>query len=112
MWLLRIATNVANGHYRKQRWRRLLLARWLTWRAGTLRSPASLTEPGAESRAARVRAAVAALPPNEQGVVVLRYYSQLGYDEIAEILGCRPEAVRTRLSRAIKRLRQRLNSER
>ncbi len=107
MWLLRIATNLANSHYRRMRWRRLLLARWGLPRGATAVDVA-VGNGATPTRAAQVRTAVAALPPKEQSVVVLRYYSHLSHDDMAEILGCQPEAVRTRLSRAIKRLRRRL----
>jgi RNA polymerase sigma-70 factor (ECF subfamily) len=108
MWLLRIATNLANSHQRRQRWQRLLLTRWLKGRAATMTVPVPHVAGDGEARTAQVRSVVAALPPREQSVVVLRYYAQLEYEDIAGILGCRPDAVRKRLSRAIKRLRERL----
>jgi RNA polymerase sigma-70 factor, ECF subfamily len=110
MWLLRVATNLANSHFRKLRWRRLLFGRWAA--ATTVR----ITGPqGAQSIAdqcrERVRTAIQALPPPDQAVIALRYYTQLTYEDIAEILGCRTDAVRARLSRALKRLRERLENE-
>jgi RNA polymerase sigma-70 factor (ECF subfamily) len=107
LWLLRTATNLANTHYRKKRLHQLLLRRLATARAST-------TGLGVGARttkcrdSARVRAALMALRPKYQSVVILRYYSQLSTKEIAEVLGCHQDAVRARLSRAIKGIRERL----
>ncbi|HVP12083.1 MAG TPA: RNA polymerase sigma factor [Phycisphaerae bacterium] len=110
MWLLRVATNIANAHLRKLRWRRLLFGRWAASIAAK-----TIGRPGAQSVVdqcrERVRAAMQALPPADQAVIALRYYTQLSYEDTAAILGCRTDAVRARLSRALKRLRQRLDSE-
>ena len=50
--------------------------------------------------------ALRVLTERQRAVVVLRYYSDLGYDTIAEQLGCRPATVRTSLHRALRRLRR------
>ena len=60
--------------------------------------------------AARIRAAVTRLRPKCQAVVVLRYFTRLSIQEISDVLGCRQDAVYTRLSRAMKTLRERLGS--
>lgn len=110
MWLLRVATNLANAHLRKVRWRRLLFGRWA---ASVAAKPAggSETQSVVDQCRERVRAAMQALPAADQAVIALRYYTQLPYEDIAEILGCRTETVRARLSRALKRLRERLENE-
>ncbi|MEO8051246.1 MAG: sigma factor-like helix-turn-helix DNA-binding protein [Acidobacteriota bacterium] len=51
---------------------------------------------------------VAKLQPELRLVVILRYTEQLSYDEIAEILGCPPGTVASRLNRAHKLLERRL----
>ena len=51
-------------------------------------------------RAAAVDRALAALPSNQRAAVVLRYYENLGYREIAESLGTSEKAVERLLSRA------------
>jgi RNA polymerase sigma-70 factor (ECF subfamily) len=110
-WLLRTATNLANTHHRRKRRRQILLRRFPYTRpmiddAGADHSTSKTQE------SAHIRAALLALRPKYQVVVVLRYYSQLSLQEIAEVLGCRPDAVRTRLSRAMKTLRERLGPRR
>lgn len=46
------------------------------------------------------------LPDEQRAVVVLRYYEDLATAEIAELLGCAEATVRTRLHRALARLRK------
>ncbi len=103
-WLLRTATNLANTHQRRTRLRRLLLGDRVARRAAT---QAPVGQTGLEE-SARVRAALLGLRPKYQSVVVLRFYSRMPMAEIAAVVGCREPAVRARLSRAIKELRERL----
>ena len=56
-------------------------------------------------RDAALRAALAALPAHDREVVFLRYFLDLGEAEMAAVLGCRPGTVKSRLSRALARLR-------
>jgi RNA polymerase sigma-70 factor, ECF subfamily len=55
-----------------------------------------------------VQEIVARLAPEQRIVVVLRYTEGLSYDEIAEIVGCSPGTVASRLNRAHKILERRL----
>ena len=55
-----------------------------------------------------VQEIVAKLPPDQRIVVVLRYTEGLSYDEIAEVVGCSPGTVASRLNRAHKILERRL----
>ena len=50
-----------------------------------------------------------ALPPQDRAAIHLFYYEGFSTQEIARILKCRPGTVRSRLSRARKRLRERLD---
>lgn len=56
----------------------------------------------------RIQRVVGSLPPDQRIVVVLRYTEGLSYEEIAEILGCAPGTVASRLNRAHKVLERRL----
>jgi RNA polymerase sigma-70 factor (ECF subfamily) len=60
-------------------------------------------------RQEHVQRVVANLSPEHRIVVVLRYTEGLSYDEIAEILGCSPGTVASRLNRAHKVLARRLS---
>jgi RNA polymerase sigma-70 factor (sigma-E family) len=55
---------------------------------------------------ARLWAACQALPVDQRAAVVLRYYEQLEYDEIAALTGVREGTVRSRVSRGIAVLRE------
>jgi len=55
-----------------------------------------------------VWAAVGALPPKQRAAVTLRFACDLPHNEIADALGCSPEAARRSLHEGIKRLRKEL----
>lgn len=61
-----------------------------------------------QEAAAAVRAALAALPPDQRLAIVLRYYEDLGYGEIALALETTAKAVERLLSRGRERLRDAL----
>jgi RNA polymerase sigma-70 factor (ECF subfamily) len=52
-----------------------------------------------------VRRALDRLPPEKREVLVLSRFQKLPYDEIAEILGCEVGAVKVRVYRAVRELR-------
>lgn len=56
----------------------------------------------------QVRKAIESLPPGQRAALVLSYYQQLSYREVAEVLGCSVGAVKTQMSRALATLAQRL----
>lgn len=64
----------------------------------------------AEEQAARVRAAVSALPEELREPLILATYEAMSQAEIAEVLKCTPKAVENRLYRARKQVRERLNA--
>ena len=90
-WLMRVLVNGCKSRLR------------LAWRrVGPL--PAMLPTPGPEER--QELEELFALPPEDRVVIHLHYYEGYSTDEIAQILGCRPGTVRSRLSRARDRLRK------
>lgn len=50
--------------------------------------------------------ALAALPPEQRAVVELTYFHELSYPEIAEIVGCPVNTVKTRMFHARRKLRE------
>ena len=62
-------------------------------------------------RAEEVAEAVASLPANQRGVVLLRHFEGLSYAEIAEVLGTSTSAVESLLFRARKTLAERITPE-
>jgi RNA polymerase sigma factor (sigma-70 family) len=49
---------------------------------------------------------LASLPHDQRVALVLRFYEDLPVDEIAAVMGCRPATVRTRIHRALTKLRK------
>ncbi|WP_426571913.1 RNA polymerase sigma factor [Aquihabitans sp. McL0605] len=52
--------------------------------------------------------ALGRLPPERATVLVLRFYEDLGHEQIAEVLGCSAGTVRSRVRRALADLREEL----
>jgi RNA polymerase sigma factor (sigma-70 family) len=53
-------------------------------------------------------AALRALPARQRAVLVLRFYEDLPFDEIAVLVGCRPATARSIAHRALARLKEAL----
>ena len=107
-WLYRIVVNTARDAARSER-------RFVSLESDHIEGPRSLA-PGGEERlwrrqeSAILHSEIARLPPGLRAVVVLRYLEQLSYSEIADVAGCSPGTVASRLSRAHRRLERRLKS--
>jgi RNA polymerase sigma factor (sigma-70 family) len=102
-WLVTIAHRKAVDHHRA-RGRRPLPVADVT--AVPARQPAY--EPELPGDADGVWAAVGTLPPKQRAAVTLRFAGDLPHAEIADALGCSPEAARRSLHEGIKRLRKEL----
>ncbi len=59
-------------------------------------------------RKEQVRQALELLPARQRATLVLAYYQQLSYSEVAQVLGCSIGTVKTQMYRALKTLAQRL----
>ena len=102
-WLYRIAPNEINSHYRSHR-------------TGRGVDPATVTAElnDAEKELAVHRLyldlhrALRCLDPDDQALIVLRYFEQKPYDEIAPILRSRPGTLAMRANRALKKLKNEL----
>ena len=90
-WLTRVLVNGCKSRLR------------LAWRrVGPL--PDTLATPGPEEREELEE--LFSHPPEDRAVIHLHYYEGWSTDEIAQMLGCRPGTVRSRLFRARERLRK------
>ena len=110
-WLLRVAGNHCIDVLRRQRRRRQLVVEGED-EATLLAAPSAEPSPlgAVMSREERlwVRDAIADLPDTFRLPLVLRYYSELSYDEIARELGLQKNNVATLIFRAKQELRRKL----
>jgi RNA polymerase sigma-70 factor (ECF subfamily) len=96
-WLFTIVANECRRQ-RRSRWWNVLRE------AGPIESNAGATaqvDPAIED----LRLAVYRLPHDQRLVVVLRYYMDLSFDEVAQTLGISTKAAKSRTYRALERLR-------
>ena len=114
-WVLKIATNAALGRWRKEKKHAAVS---LAIPAGcpdgqhcsTLESTLASNAPGPdqsyelEEKRRQVRAALEQLPTQQRAALILNYYHQMTYQQIAESLGCSVGSVRTHLFRALKKM--------
>ncbi len=105
-WVYRIAHNEIISQYRKKRQSRLSveldadeketrsIAGFLT---GTLNVESQYLD---REKANTVRAALGELPPKYRDVLVLRYFEEMSYEEISDILRKPPGSIATLINRA------------
>ena len=104
-WLYRVTTNACVDEQRKRR-------RFLPFGEAVLREPR--TRGVQEERVAgaeltgEVARAVASLKPKMRVVLLLKYFEELTYEEIAAVLGCSTGTVASRLNRGHKLLARKL----
>ncbi len=103
-WLFRIATNKANDHWRSRGREKLAME--------TLKLVTDQEHPAADDRLesteqqVKLRKAIDQLPEVQRQVLMLRYYSNLKFVEIAEMLGCPLNTALGRMHKAVLKLRQ------
>ena len=103
-WLYRIATNKAHDHWRSQG-REKKVKEGLRLITDELAPDASHRMEGAEAEK-KLRAAIELLPDNQKEVLLMRYYGNLKFVEIAEMLGCPLNTALGRMHKAMIRLRE------
>ena len=100
-WLLGIARTTALDWFRAESRRRR--------REEAAARPERVEEAFVEGLSPSLEAGLAALSAGEREVLALRVVLELDGDATARVLGISPTAVSTRLSRALKRLEERVN---
>jgi len=58
-----------------------------------------------------LRRAMNGLPPDDQELIIMRYFDALAVKEIAEVTGKKESAIRVRIHRLLKRLHEDINSQ-
>jgi RNA polymerase sigma factor (sigma-70 family) len=97
-WAHRVAFNLAKSHARRE-------TTWLRLRSRAVPRPLERIERD-DAEAIAVRAAVAALPPAQRQAVILRYFADLPIREVAAVMGCPENTVKTHARRALESLRE------
>ncbi len=112
-WLFRIAMHLALNNLRDRRGERS--GESLDEETGDgLKIQVADSRPSAEqrmvgeARRAEVRSAIQALPEKQRAAVLMHKYEEMGYAQIAQVLGCSESAVKSLLFRAYETLRARL----
>jgi RNA polymerase sigma-70 factor (ECF subfamily) len=117
-WLFKIATNVAmDGMRRKKPMKPISLNQTSDCTNGCdssadLAVADTSTEPSrqvirAEQRQ-QVRNCIESLPDKQRTTLVLAYYEQLSYSQVAQVLNCSVGTVKTQMYRALKKLAKQL----
>lgn len=101
-WLHRVAVNLAMSHFRRRAAERRATAR--------LDDPADAVEDTDVASAVALRAALARLPERMRTAVVLRFYVDLPYAEVASRMRLAEPTCRSFVNRALERLRHDLQA--
>jgi RNA polymerase sigma-70 factor (sigma-E family) len=102
-YLRKTVVNLARTHFRRARTERAALQR-------TGQRAVTQTDHDPSDREA-IRRALRTLPERQRVAVVLRFYEDLSYEQIADVLRCRPGTVGSLLSRAMQSLRAEVEGE-
>jgi RNA polymerase sigma factor (sigma-70 family) len=100
-WLCQIARTTALDWFRAEERRKRREERAAT--------PEHVDDSFAEGLSPDLEAALAGLSAGEREVIALRILLELAGDEVARVLGISPTAVSTRLSRALKKLEEKVS---
>ena len=104
-WLLTIVANEARNRRRSAGRRAGLLLRAAAEPSSGDAAPSPEAALLAQAERHELLAALSALPERDRNVIACRYLLDLSEDETAAALGCRRGTVKSRLSRALDRLR-------
>jgi RNA polymerase sigma-70 factor (ECF subfamily) len=106
-WIYTIAANQANAHIRKSMRRRRLMENVVAHRRSDGQDAgewSSLDWP-------TLYAAIQQLKPEHQTILTLRYFENMDYDEIGQVVDARPATIRVTLHRTLRRLQEVLRGE-
>ena len=118
-WLFTIATRATIDHVRRRKRSAMLSldqetdcgqesGSSLSETLASEEAPDPADELVREERRQQVREAVASLPVKQRAALVLAYYQQLSYREVADVMGCSLGTVKTQMSRALATLARKL----
>jgi RNA polymerase sigma factor (sigma-70 family) len=104
-WLMAIVRHEALNRSRSASRRTTLVLRAAEDRSFGAATPSPEAAVLAAERGAALGAALGSLAPRDRAVIALRYFEDLSEREMSVALGCPPGTVKSRLSRALSKLR-------
>jgi len=118
-WLFKIATNAAlDGRRRSRRFKTVSLHQQFdgdnpsSEQLSAIAPADNSYNPSEQASKAeqreQVRQAIELLPARQRATLVLTYYQQLSYPDVAEVLGCSVGTVKTQMFRALRTLADKL----
>jgi RNA polymerase sigma-70 factor, ECF subfamily len=107
-WVYRIAHNECQNYHRRHRPDFVPLEAILGASEEIDPRPTSDAQHARQECQSIIQQALMQLPSQMREAVVLRYVEGLSYEEMAEVLGCAPGTVASRLSRALTELEERV----
>ncbi|MEK4092023.1 MULTISPECIES: RNA polymerase sigma factor [unclassified Viridibacillus] len=108
-WIFSIAKHVAIDHYRKKKFATLFTEGYFLQFKSNNTEPNELVEQSELKKSVHV--AISKLKPNFRTVVILRGINELSIKETAEILQCSESKVKVDYHRALKELKNKLNTD-
>jgi len=105
-WLFRIATNKANDHWRSRGREKAAKEGLKLVLEGA--APAAGHRMEGNEAAQKLLAAVEQLPEPQKEVLLLRYYAEMKFCDIAELLGCPLNTALGRMHKAMLKLKEML----
>jgi RNA polymerase sigma-70 factor (ECF subfamily) len=114
-WIFRIATNIVMDGFRKRKRQPMLRLSQIQdcgdadialAEAKVISSPSEDAQRQEEKE--MVRRIIEELPAGQRTILVLSFYQQLSYAEVAEVLNCSIGTVKTQMHRALKKLADKL----
>lgn len=116
-WLLRIAVNLCKNHCASAWQRKIVVSDELTTHdeppdellAALGEEASAESQWWAREQQANVRQAIDELPEHQRTVILLRFFEDMSYADIARVLRCPESTVRARVSAGLQRLGERLS---